>query len=165
MMIRDSTPEDVPAMLQLTREFFTDDEVACVQDILEVFLHKEGQRDYVLLTAVQDGAVIGYACYGPTAITEGNYSLFWMCVGGEKRNHGVGSALLAEIEARLAGSGRLLLAETSSTQGYAAARAFYRKHGLIEWTTIPDFYRLGDGLVLYVKYLDRTTSPPPQPTR
>ena len=50
-------------------------------------------------------------------------------------------------------AGRFLLAETSSTPKYAAARAFYLHHGFRELVRITDFYRDGDDKIIYRKDL------------
>ena len=43
--------------------------------------------------------------------------------------------------------------ETSSKDKYAPTRHFYQRLGYVENARIRDFYRLGDDLLIYGKYL------------
>ena len=45
------------------------------------------------------------------------------------------------------------IAETSSTERYAPTRTFYLRSGFREVANIADFYRAGDGKVVYEKRL------------
>jgi hypothetical protein len=47
----------------------------------------------------------------------------------------------------------LLIAETSSTPKYDRTRLFYEKKGFLRLAQIKDYYRAGDDLVIYGKYL------------
>jgi ribosomal protein S18 acetylase RimI-like enzyme len=151
-MIRSTEEDDLPLILALASDFFTPSEVACIRELLEVYLYKPGQKDYVFLCYENGSRVVGFACYGPTPLTECTFYLYWICVDRDSRDHGVGSALLAEIGARIAqrGGGQLV-AETSSTPQYAPARRFYTQHGFEQLARIPDFYAPGDHLVIYGK--------------
>jgi hypothetical protein len=61
---------------------------------------------------------------------------------------------LLQVEQEVRGQGgRLLLADTSGTPAYDRTRAFYEGLGFHPAASIPDFYREGDPLVLYVKRL------------
>lgn len=97
----------------------------------------------------------GYACYGPHALTEGTYDLYWIAVDPAAQGQGVGHALLARVEAEVRGQGgRLLVIETSGTAAYEAARRLYTSGGYGLEATIRDFYAPGDSLLIFVKYLD-----------
>jgi hypothetical protein len=50
-------------------------------------------------------------------------------------------------------SGRLIIAETSSLPRYQRTRDFYVRRGYTELAKIVDYYRPGDDLVVYGKYL------------
>ncbi len=52
--------------------------------------------------------------------------------------------------------GRLILAETSSRPAYFNTWQFYVHSGYSEIARIRDFYKIGDDLVVYGKYLTRT---------
>lgn len=151
-MIRPTGEDDLPLILGLATDFFTQSEVACVRELLEAYLYKPGQKDYVFLSYEDCSRVVGFACYGPTPLTQSTFCLYWICVDQGYRDHGVGSALLAEIEARIAQQGGgLLVAETSSTPQYAPARRFYTQHGFEQLARIRDFYAPGDHLIMYGK--------------
>lgn len=151
-MIRLSEEDDFPDIISLAADFFKESEIACIKELLEVYLYKPGQEDYVFLSYEDGDRTIGFVCYGPTPLTEATFSLYWICVGRDYRDRGLGSALLAEVEARIAWQGaRLLLVETSSTLEYAPARRFYSQHGFEQLAVIPDFYSSGDDLIIYAK--------------
>jgi ribosomal protein S18 acetylase RimI-like enzyme len=151
-MIRPAEERDLPDILALASAAFTKVEVACVHELLDASLHEPGQRDYLFLCYVDGDQVVGFACYGPTPLTAATFSLYWICVGRAYREHGVGSALVAEIEAQIARQGgNLLLVETSSTPQYSAARRFYSQHGFKRLARVRDFYAAGDDMIMYGK--------------
>jgi len=155
-MIRPTKEDDLPDIVSLAADFFKESEVACIRELLEVYLYKPGQKDYVFLSYKDGGRTIGFVCYGPTPLTEATYDLYWICVDRDYQSRGVGSALLAEVEAQLRKRGaRLLLVETSSTKDYLPARRFYKQHGFQKEAIIKDFYALGDDLVIYSKRYSR----------
>jgi len=151
-IVRLTRGADWVAILSLASTFFTQEEVACVQELLDIYLHRSGQRDYTFLSCEDGNRVVGFACYGPTPLTEATFSLYWMCVDRDYRKHGVGSLLLADIEDRVRQhGGALLLAETSSQPAYMPARRFYSAHGFHRVARIHDFYAEGDDLLVYSK--------------
>ena len=100
------------------------------------------------------GPVQGYACYGPHALTEGTYDLYWIAVDPAAQGQGVGHALMAQVEAGVrAQGGRLLLIETSSIASYDAARRLYASAGYGLEATVRDFYEPGDDLLIFAKYM------------
>jgi ribosomal protein S18 acetylase RimI-like enzyme len=115
---------------------FTDDEVACVDELLGTFLRQGGLGDYTFIVCCGDDTqLVGFACYGPHPLTEGTYDLYWLCVSTSVQGNGIAAALLREVEEDLCmRDARLLVAETSGTPAYAAARAFYEHHGFLRWT-------------------------------
>jgi len=155
-MIRPTAEDDLPEILSLAAGLFKAKEVACVRELLEVYLYKPGQEDYVFLSYKDGGRTVGFICYGPTPLTEATYDLYWIGVDKGHQNHGVGSALLHEMETQLRERGaRLLLVETSSMESYLPARRFYEKHGFQQEAIIKDFYAPGDDLVIYSKRYSR----------
>lgn len=138
---------------------FTAEEAACVAELLGDYLGRPDHNGYFFLTAEVQGQVAGFACYGPTPLTEGTYDLYWLAVGPDYRRHGVGRSLIARVEqeARHQG-GRLLVADTSGSAAYGPTRQFYERLGFQRAAIIPDFYRPGEALVLYTKPL--SPSPP-----
>jgi ribosomal protein S18 acetylase RimI-like enzyme len=134
---------------------FSHPEVAVALELIDAVLHDPGQTDYVIATAVQEsGAVVGYYCIGPTPLTAGTFDLYWIAVKRNCHNQGIGKVLLrhAEEVVRTSG-GRLLVAETSSQPAYEPTRMFYIRNAYAEVARIRDYYKPGDDLVVYGKYL------------
>src|SRR5699024_6293627 len=109
--------------------------------------------DYTALGAFsQDGKLIGDSCHGPTPCTLGTCDLYWIAVAPAAQRNGAGSALLQEVERRLAATdARMLLIETSSQPRYLPTRAFYERHGYVEAARVPEFYAPGDDRVIFAK--------------
>jgi ribosomal protein S18 acetylase RimI-like enzyme len=112
-----------------------------------------GSPDYVALGATVDERLVGWICWGPTPCTLGTYDLYWMAVDPAAQAAGIGTALLREMEGRLAGSARLIVVETAGRPDYRPTRAFYEARGYRKASVIPDFYAPGDDQVVYVKAL------------
>ncbi|MBI5476528.1 MAG: GNAT family N-acetyltransferase [Ignavibacteriales bacterium] len=101
--------------------------------------------------------VIGYYCVGPTPMTEGTFDLYWIAVKTEAHNQGYGKILISHAEGliKLKG-GRLIIAETSSRPDYENTRKFYLKTHYKEVARIKDYYKIGDDLVVYGKYVSQS---------
>ena len=54
---------------------------------------KEGVAKGKALDLEQNGAVLGYACFGPTPMTERTWDLYWIAVAPNAKRAGVGRAL------------------------------------------------------------------------
>jgi ribosomal protein S18 acetylase RimI-like enzyme len=71
------------------------------------------------------------------------------------QGRGQGRLILEAVERRIKSrGGKKLYADTSSTERYAPTRAFYERNGFIRVAMLEDFYRAGDGKVIYEKRLD-----------
>jgi GNAT superfamily N-acetyltransferase len=112
-----------------------------------------GSPDYIALGAEHDGRLAGWICWGPTPCTLGTYDLYWMAVDPALQRTGIGTALVAAMERRLAGVARLIVVETAGRPDYRDTRAFYQARGYSVAATIADFYAPGDDQVVYVKSL------------
>jgi ribosomal protein S18 acetylase RimI-like enzyme len=156
MPIRGVRREDVDGILALARRtaVFTSEEVGVVKELVDFELNNPHQRDYHSLVTEADGHIVGFACYGPTPMTDGTYDLYWIFVHPSYERRSIGSALLAEVEqaVRLV-RGRMLVVDTSSRWRYLPARRFYRNHGFHKTGEVKDFYRVGDSRLIYVKQL------------
>jgi ribosomal protein S18 acetylase RimI-like enzyme len=112
-----------------------------------------GAPDYSALGADLAGTLAGWICWGPTPCTVGTWDLYWMAVDPALHGAGVGTALLAEMERRLAGRARLIVVETAGRADYLPTRRFYEARGYAAAARIADFYEPGDDLIVYVKKL------------
>jgi ribosomal protein S18 acetylase RimI-like enzyme len=130
---------------------FRDDEVPVALEVFDGAV--AGSPDYVALGATVDERLVGWICWGPTPCTLGTYDLYWMAVDPAAQAAGIGTALLREMEGRLAGSARLIVVETAGRPDYRPTRAFYEARGYRKASVIPDFYAPGDDQVVYVKAL------------
>ena len=109
------------------------------------------EPDYTALGADAEGRLVGWFCWGPTPCTLGTYDLYWMAVDPALQGAGIGTALLLEMEHRLAGLARLIIVETAGRADYAGTRGFYEAKGYRPTARIPDFYGPGDDQVVFVK--------------
>ena len=132
---------------------FRDDEVPVALEVFDGAV--AGSPDYTALGATLDERLVGWICWGPTPCTLGTYDLYWMAVDPAAQAVGIGTALLREMEGRLAGSARLIVVETAGRPDYRPTRAFYEARGYRKTSVIPDFYAPGDDQVVYVKVLTR----------
>lgn len=149
---------DRPAIEAILRESgaFREEEIAVGLELVDETIDPRPDTDYQWVVAEQSGCVIGFACYGPVPMTVGTFDLYWIAVSTSERGTGVAVRLDEAVERRVRDSGgRWVLAETSSTEPYAAARAFYAKRGYALVERIPDFYRDGDDRLTFGKRLDR----------
>ena len=134
---------------------FRDDEIPVALEVFDEAVREGGSQSYTVLGADVDGRLVGWICWGPTPCTLGTYDLYWMAVEPALQGSGIGSALLSEMERRLAGLARLVIIETTGRPDYAATRGFYQARGYRAAATIPDFYAPGDDQVVFVKAVRR----------
>jgi ribosomal protein S18 acetylase RimI-like enzyme len=156
-MITAAQPKDGPEILAISAgvEVFIEEEVETVDELWRDYLNRGAQASgYHFLVFREQEHVRGYACYGPRALTEGTYDLYWIAVDKQQHGKGVGKALLrvVEEEVRSAG-GRLIVIETSGIEKYAPTRGFYKAAGYLLEATLRDFYSDGDDLVIFTKHL------------
>jgi ribosomal protein S18 acetylase RimI-like enzyme len=131
---------------------FNPEEIELAREVISDAFASE-KNGYHLLTAVDsDELLLGFICYGPIPISDKRWDLYWIAVAPRQARGGIGSRLLAAMETKL-GAGTRVYVDTSSTAGYAAARAFYERHGYHAVCTFPDFYREGDDKIVYCKDL------------
>jgi ribosomal protein S18 acetylase RimI-like enzyme len=134
---------------------FTQEEVECVDELWDEYQAQGPEKcGYYFIVEKENGQVLGYACYGPRALTDRTYDLYWIAVGPNARRGGVGRALLVATEDAVRKmSGRLLIVETSGLPKYEPTRAFYHATGYTLEATLKDFYKDGDDLVIFTKRL------------
>jgi ribosomal protein S18 acetylase RimI-like enzyme len=147
-------PEEAEAILEIARgvRVFDAEEVATVDELLRECFDKGAQiSGYYFLSCRADGRVLGFACYGPRALTHGAFDLFWIATDKAAQGRGVGGALLQRVAQDIkAMGGRLIIAETSGRPDYTPTRRFYETYRYERAATIADFYAPGDDLAIYV---------------
>jgi ribosomal protein S18 acetylase RimI-like enzyme len=157
LTIRRAEERDREAILCISSavDVFTAEEVTTADELLQAHLYDPEQRDYYFAVACNEqDHVLGFVCFGPTALTEGTFDLYWIAVTKSAHGRGVGRLLMEWTEEHLrAAGGRLLVAETSGTPEYAGTRRFYERLGYEGHLSVPDYYRPGDDLVVYSKHL------------
>jgi ribosomal protein S18 acetylase RimI-like enzyme len=157
-------PADIDAVERLVAAtgFFRPSEVAIARELVEDRLARGPEASgYHFVLADDARGLAGYVCFGPIDGTEGSFDLYWIAVRPDRRGEGLGRALLAAAEARIAArGGRRIYIETSTTEPYAPTRAFYAACGYRLEAVLPDFYAPGDGKAFYVKVLDRSSENP-----
>jgi ribosomal protein S18 acetylase RimI-like enzyme len=132
---------------------FTREELDTVFELFDGYLNNPSSG-YLFLSASLAGRLAGFACFGPTALAEGAFDYYWLATDASIQKRGVGRALCnaVEQEARNRG-GRLIVIWTSGTEEYVPATRLYDRLGYIREGRIRDFYKPGDDLLIFVKYL------------
>ncbi len=149
--------EHIHALLVDT-DVFSNEEVGIALELIDTTLGNPQQKDYEIFTAINEsGHVMGYYCIGPTPGTVGTFDLYWIAVKPSLHDKGIGKQLLHHAESRIAShGGRLVVAETSSQPKYEHTRRFYLNNHYAEVARIKDYYKRGDDLVVYGKYLSQS---------
>jgi hypothetical protein len=155
--IRPTEQADVSAIRAMCVDVgvFSQEEIATVDELLEAyFTQGAGASGYHFLSALHDGTTVGFACYGPRALTKGAYDLYWIVAAPSTGRQGMGGRLLAAVEQAVSTQqGRLIVAETSGRADYVHTRDFYLKYNYVAEAHIVDFYSPGDDLVIFVRRL------------
>jgi GNAT superfamily N-acetyltransferase len=134
---------------------FNEEEVETVDELWEEYQAQGSERSgYYWLVDKVDDRILGYACYGPRALTDRTYDLYWIAVSPDAHRGGIGRGLLAASEEAIRKlGGRLLVLETSGLPTYEPTRKFYLSTGYTLEATLKDFYTDGDDLVIFTKRL------------
>ena len=110
--------------------------------------------DYNIFIYEHDKKILGYHCTGKRYLTEGVFDLYWIVVDNKQHGKGVGKELLKHAEQFVKDNqGYLILAETSSREEYDSTRKFYVKNNYEVIAKIKDFYKVGEDLIIFGKYL------------
>ena len=101
-----------------------------------------------------DDGVDAVACCAPEEMTNGTWNLLLIAVHPERHGRGIGTALMRHVEAQLSERGaRVLLVESSGTDGFERTRGFYRHLGYAQEARIREYYDAGDDKVVFRKAL------------
>ena len=136
---------------------FNDAEIETALELVDEAI-KEGDASGYIFAVLEYGkshpTLRGFACYGPTPLTEGVYDLYWIVVDPAAQKKGDGRCLLEYVEREvIKHGGRMLLIETSSQESYGATIRFYERNGYQLAARIKDFYRIGDDKLVFSKVL------------
>lgn len=155
MRLRPVVPSDRGALERLVRAQpnFGDDEVRwAVRLALRAAAPNDGE--YQTWVDEIEGEITAFVCFGRSPRTFGTFELFWIAVHPSQQRRGMGGELLRFVEEEATRQGgRLLVLETSSSEGFRVAVDFYRKHGFREVSRIKDFYRVTDDKIVFSRLL------------
>jgi GNAT superfamily N-acetyltransferase len=127
-------------------------ELNCAVELADERLKEGPASGYFFVFAELDGRVVGYACYGPIALTVGSYDLYWIAVEKSDQGAGLGRQIMEKTAEIIRGEGgRNIYIETSTKPHYQPTRAFYERCGCTLVATLDDFYSPGDGKAIYCK--------------
>jgi ribosomal protein S18 acetylase RimI-like enzyme len=162
MMLRDELRTDdaerVRAIVASTG-FFSREEEDIAVELVDAAL-RDGERSGYHLLFLDDGAqTLAYSCCGPIPATDDSWDLYWIAVQADARGRGLGRTVLRATEERIAARGGVRVwIDTSSRPQYAPTRAFYEGCGYHVAAELNDFYRTGDGKVIYCRVLSSPSS-------
>lgn len=112
----------------------------------------EGRQWFV---AADDARPLVAAYVAPEPFADRVWNLYFLAVDPARHGTGLGTRLIAHVEQLLREAGeevaRVLIVETSSTDQYAATRAFYVARGFDAEARIRDHYGPGEGKVVFWK--------------
>ena len=155
--LRPMREPDAVAVDRILRQtgMFTAAEMDVANELIDIFLHKPGQKDYVIAVVVEataESVPLGYVCFGPTPATEATYDLYWIAVDPARQGQGIGRVLLQHAEHEcVSRGGRLMIIETSSKAMYLPTQKFYERNGYAVEARIRDFYAQGDDRLIYTR--------------
>jgi ribosomal protein S18 acetylase RimI-like enzyme len=146
---------DVPALLSATG-MFTTNEIEIARELLV-----DGARaGYEFFFADHQGNLAGFACFGLIPLTEASYDLYWIAVHPAHQGRGLGRGLLSAVEDRVhRAGGERIYVDTSNREDYAPTQRFYASSGYTVVAELPDFYRPGDGKLIYCRSLASQAQP------
>jgi ribosomal protein S18 acetylase RimI-like enzyme len=134
---------------------FTPAEVAVALELVDAALANPVHSGYQFVLHEEDDRVLGYACFGPTPMTDGCFDLYWLVTHPAQRRKGVARRLLVAVELEIEKAwGRMVRVETSGLESYRPAQALYERAGYTPAARIRDFYAPGNDLHIWVKYLE-----------
>lgn len=134
---------------------FSEEDIACIDELWKESLQSKTDPDrYHFLVAEKESGIVGFACYGHRPLTLGTYDLYWIGVDPDLQRQGIGFKLMTAIENQIKSQGGyLMILETSSQGGFLSAHEMYQAFGFRRQVEIADFYKPGDGLIIYTKRL------------
>lgn len=111
-----------------------------------------GAEDERWLVCESGGVVIGFCYTRLEALTATTWNMLALGVESRVHRQGVGQKLVTGMEDDLHSiSAKVVIVETSSSDDFADARAFYGRSGYIEEARIRGFWGEGDDKVVFWK--------------
>ena len=158
MTIELSQPADRAPILAVARDVgvFDAEEVDVVAELFDGYLRDPIQSGYNFLSDrdPDTGALLGFACWGPTSLSRGAADLYWIATARDAQGRGVAAGLFRAVEAAARAAGRwLIVIWTSSRPNYEAARSLYVRMGCALTLQLTDFADRGDDLEVFVRRL------------
>jgi D-alanine-D-alanine ligase len=153
--LKEGDEEAVRAIVR-SSGFFSEEEIDVAVELVEERRAKGDASGYFFVFADDPatGRPLGYACFGPIPATASSHDLYWIAVDERCRGQGLGRKILRAAEQEIAGmGGTRIYVDTSSRPDYAPTRGFYRAAGYAIAADLPDFYRPGDGKLIFVRVL------------
>ena len=157
MPVEMTRPSDRAAILAVARSVtvFSDEEVDTVEELFEGYLKSPEKSGYNFLSYREGEAILGFACWGPTALSKGAVDLYWIATAAEAQGKGVATALFDAAGKAARAAGRwLMVIWTSDRPEYQAARNFYQRMGCDLTVQLADFYDRGEALCVFTLRLD-----------
>ena len=144
---RDVRESDIPALAAIADETLFPGEMfgGMVAPALA------GESADVWRVVIHEGKPVGFAMAQLEPMTDRTWNLRAIAVRPELHGSGAGSALLIAMEAAM--PARLIVIDTTQLPEQDRARRFYAARGYAHAYTIPDFFRVGEDKVSYVKSL------------
>lgn len=143
--------------LALDNDMFAPDEMGDFDQTLDGFLTGAADHDRWLVAQDENGDIVGAAYYAPEPLAARAWNLYFLAANPARHRSGIGTALINHVEQQLSAAGgavaRVLLIDTSSTDKYRHARAFYARQGYEEKSRHPEFYGPDDDKVTFWKRL------------
>lgn len=145
--------EQVLRVAQST-QVFTADELSVVREMFDGVFHPNTYNDHTFLVYRQNDSntIAGFIVYGPVPMADRIWDLYWIGVDQAMQGAGIGGALLDHLEKDITTRGaRALYLETSDSEIYKPACAFYERHGFERAAHLPDYYAPGESMLIYRK--------------
>lgn len=158
-MMRPVVPADTPALVALSCSsgLFKPEEADAIRGMLDEY-HAANAQGGQMHVWDEGRTLLGVVYFAPRPFADRVWELLMIAVDAPHHRQGIGSKMLAGVEAAVrAADGRMLLIETSSVSSFERTRQFYRKHGYDEVAHIPDYFSDGDGKASFVKRLTPRT--------
>jgi ribosomal protein S18 acetylase RimI-like enzyme len=152
--VRPSVSADIPALQGIAEDagLFPPE---MLPELITPFLLSEGEG-VAWLTAELNGEVVGLCYAVAEQFADRVWNMLALGVLSSNRSAGVGIELVRRLELDLQMSGqRILIVETSSSDAFSKARAFYSRAGYAEEARIRDFWAEGDDKIVFWKALQQ----------